>query len=189
MSFVGPNDHPNRDNPEDPLYYAPRSMRGTADPRAGTTSQPRSDHFPPAALSRFDEMREEAFTKFSRPLESQLAYERRPRRLLLATVGGVVAAMGIAVIVALVLFNVFPTSKTDPSELAVSISTPAQATPAEVTSGDSRALLQGFSQFQKGQANDSQESAASDPTAATARNGADRPDALLDKFMQWERRK
>ena len=97
--------------------------------------------------------------------------------------------MKTRIVVALALFNGFPASKTDPSELAVSISTPAQATPAEVTSGDSRALLQGFSQFQKGQANDSQESAVSDPTAATARNGADRPDALLDKFMQWERRK
>ena len=183
MSFVGPNDHPNRDNPEDPLYYAPRTVRTMPDPRSGTTPQPRSDHFPPAALSRFDEMREEAFTKFARPLESQIAYERRPRRVLLATVGGLAAATGVAIVVALMLFNVFPTSKTDPSELAVSISTPAQATPAEVTSGDSRALLQGFSQFQRSPANDSQES-ASDP-----RNGAEKPDALLDKFMQWERKK
>ena len=184
MSFVGPNDHPNRDNPEDPLYYAPRSVRSMPDPRTSTTPQARSDHFPPAALSRFDEMREEAFTKFSRPLESQIAYERRPRRMLLATVGAIAAATGVAVVVALVLFNVFPASKTDPSELAVSISTPAQATPAEVKSGDSQALLQGFSQFQRNQANDSQEAAASDQ-----RNGAEKPDALLDKFMQWERRK
>jgi hypothetical protein len=189
MSFVSPNDHPNRDNPEDPLYYAPRAVRGTADPRSGTTPQPRADQFAPASLSRFDEMREEAFTKFSRPLEAQLAYERRPRRVLLATVGGIAAAIGVAAVAALALFNVNPTSRTDPSELAVSISTPAQATPAEVTSGDSQALLQGFSQFQRSQANDSQESAVSDPTAGTARNGAEKPDALLDKFMQWERRK
>ncbi len=179
MSFVGPNDHPNRDNPEDPLYYAPRTMRGMADPRSGTPPQPRPDHFPQASLSRFDEMREEAFTKFSRPLESQLAYERRPRRLLLATVGGIAAATVVAVIAALVLFNVIPASKPNPSELAVSISTPAQATPAEVTSGDSKALLQGFSQFQSGQENGGQESG----------NRAEKPDALLDKFMQWERRK
>lgn len=184
MSFVSPNDHPSRDNPEDPLYYAPRSVRSMPDPRSGTAPQQRSDHFPPAALSRFDEMREEAFTKFSRPLESQITYERRPRRVLLATMGGIAAATGVAVVVALVLFKGFPASKTDPSELAVSISTPAQATPAEVTSGDSQALLQGFSQFQRGQANDSQESAVSDP-----RNGAEKPDALLDKFMQWERKK
>lgn len=179
MSFISPNDHPNRDNPEDPLYYAPRSMRGTADQRTGTTSQPRSDHFPPTALSRFDEMREEAFTKFSRPLESQLTYERRPRRLLLAAVGGIAAVMAVAAVAALVLFNVVPASKPKPSELAVSISTPALATPAEVTSGDSKALLQGFAQFQSGQENGGQESG----------NGAEKPDALLDKFMQWERRK
>jgi hypothetical protein len=184
MSFVGPNEHPNRDNPEDPLYYAPRSVRSMPDPRSGTAPQPRLDHIPPPALSRFDEMREEAFTKFSRPLESQIAYERRPRRVLLATVGGLAAATGVAIVVALALFNGFPASKTDPSELAVSISTPAQATPAEVTSGDSRALLQGFSQFQRGQANVGQESAVSDP-----RNGTEKPDALLDKFMQWERKK
>ena len=34
MSFVGANDHPNPDSPEDPLYYAPRSARSTADPRS-----------------------------------------------------------------------------------------------------------------------------------------------------------
>ena len=56
-------------------------------------------------------MREEAFAKFTRPLESQLAYERRPRRVLLATVGGIAAAIGVTVIVALVLFNVFPSVK------------------------------------------------------------------------------
>ena len=112
MSFINANDHPNRDNPDDPLYYAPRSVRSTADPRSSATPQTRSDHLPPASsLSRFDEMREEAFTKFTRPLESQLAYERRPRRVLLATVSGIAAAIGVALIVALVLFNVFPSVK------------------------------------------------------------------------------
>ena len=182
MSFINANDHPNRDNPDDPLYYAPRSVRSMADPRSSAAPQTRSDNLAPASsLSRFDEMREEAFSKFTRPLESQLAYERRPRRVLLATVSGIAAAIGVAAVAALALFNVNPTSRTDPSELAVSISTPAQATPAEVTSGDSQALLQGFSQFQRSQANDSQESDAS--------NAAGKPDALLDKFMQWERKK
>lgn len=186
MSFINPNDHPNPDSPDDPLYYAPRSVRGTADPRSSATSQMRSDHTAPgSSFSRFDEMREQAFVKFTRPLESQLAYERRPRRVLLATVSGIAAAIGVAVIAALVLLNVFPNSKTDPSELAVSISTPAQATPAEVTSGDSQALLQGFTQFQKAQGNERPEPAASDPTASgTVKDGA-----LLDKFMQWERKK
>ena len=191
MSFINANDHPNRDNPDDPLYYAPRSVRGTADPRSNAAPQMRSDHLPPGSpFSRFDEMREQAFVKFTRPLESQLAYERRPRRVLLATVSGIAAATGVAVIVALVLFNVFPSSKTDPSELAVSISTPASATPAPTTSENSQALLQGFTQFQKVQGSESPEPAASDPaSAATVKDGTEKSQVLLDKFMQWERRK
>ena len=76
-------------------------------------------------------MREEAFAKFTRPLESQFVYERRGRRGLLATAGAIAAAVGVIAILALVLFNVFPRSKSDPAELAVSISTPASATPAD----------------------------------------------------------
>jgi hypothetical protein len=190
MSFVNANGHPNPDSPEDPLHHAPRSVRSLADPRSSATPQTRADHLPPASsLSRFDEMREEAFAKFTRPLESQLAYERRPRRVLLATVGGI-AAIGVTVIAAFVLFSVFPEPKTNPSELAVSISTPAQATPAEVTSGDSRALLQGFTQFQKVQGSETPEPAVSELTSAgTVKEGAEKPQALLEKFMQWERRK
>ena len=72
MSFISANDHPNPDSPDDPLYYAPRSVRTMADPRSNATRQTRSDHLPPAPpLSRFDEMREEAFAKFSRQKESQ----------------------------------------------------------------------------------------------------------------------
>ena len=132
MRFVGANDHPNPDSPEDPLYYAPRSARSMADPRSNATPQTSSGHLPPDhPSSRFDEMREEAFAKFARPLESQFVYERRPARGLLATAGAIAVAIGATVILALVLFNVFPRSKSDPSELAVSISTPASATPAQ----------------------------------------------------------
>ena len=134
MSFVGANDHSNPVSPQDPLYYAPRSARSMADPRSNATPQTSSDHLPPdPPLSRFDEMREEAFAKFARPLESQFAYERRRSRGLLATAGAIAVAIGATAILALVLFNVFPRSKSDPSELAVSISTPALATPAQAT--------------------------------------------------------
>jgi len=65
MSLISANDHPNPDSPDDPLYYAPRSVRTMADPRSNATRQTRSDHLPPAPpLSRFDEMREEASAKF-----------------------------------------------------------------------------------------------------------------------------
>ena len=188
MSFIGADDHPNPDNPEDPLYYAPRAERSRANPRSNETPQTRSEP-PIPPLSRFDEMREEAFAKFTRPLESQFAYERRRPRGLLATAGAIAAAIGVAAILALVLFNVLPGSKSDPSELAVSISTPALATPAQVTtSEDSRALLEGFKQFEKIQG--SEDPAVSRPASAgTAKEAPEKSQALLEKFMQWEQRK
>jgi len=191
MSFISANDHPNPDSPDDPLYYAPRSVRTMADPLSNATRQTRSDHLPPAPpLSRFDEMREEASAKFSQPKESQFFYERRPPRLLLATAGGIAAAIGVTVIVALVLFNVVPKSKSDPSELAVSISTPASATPAQLPSDDSQALLQGFKQFQRIQGNENPEHAISElSSAGTAKEGPEKSQALLDKFIQWQQRK
>ncbi|UPJ52845.1 hypothetical protein IVB30_16895 [Bradyrhizobium sp. 200] len=188
MSFIRANDHPNADNPDDPLYYAPRSARSGANPRSNATPQARSDHFPPdPPLSRFDEMREEAFAKSVRPLESQFAYERGRPRGLLATAGAIAVALGVTVILALVLFNAFPRSKSDPSELAVSISTPALATPAPVTSDDSQALLQRFQQFH---GSENPEHAVSEPASAgTAKDGPEKSQALLDKFMQWQQRK
>ncbi|MBR1276931.1 hypothetical protein [Bradyrhizobium sp. AUGA SZCCT0283] len=185
MRFGGANDHPNPDSPE---YYAPRSER-MADPRSNATPQTSSGHLPPdPPLSRFDEMREEAFAKFTRPLESQFVYERRPARGLLATAGAIAVAIGATAILALVLFNVFPRSKSDPSELAVSISTPASATPAQATSEDSQALLEGFKQFQKIQG--SEDPPVSEPAlAGTAKEAPEKPQALLDKFIQWQHRK
>jgi hypothetical protein len=188
MSSVRANDHPNPDNPDDPLYYAPRSARSMANPRSGATPQTGSDHLPPIApLSRFDEMREKAFVKSTRPLESQFVYERRRPRGLLATAGAIAAAIGVTVILALVLFNVVPTSKSDPAELAVSISTPASATPAQAMSEDSQALLEGFKQFQRIQG--SEDPAVPEPAlAGTAKEAPEKPQALLEKFMQWQKK-
>ena len=189
MGFISANDRPNPDNPDDPLYYAPRSVRSMANPRSDATPQTRPDDLPPTPpLSRFDEMREEAFAKFARPLESQFAYEGRRSRGLLATAGAIAVAIGATVILALVLFNGFPRSKSDPSELAVSISTPASATPAQATSEDSQALLEGFKQFQKIQGSDGP--AVSEPAVAgTSKEAPEKSQALLDKFMQWQQRK
>ena len=100
MSFVSANDHPNPISPQDPLYYAPRSVRSIADPRSNSMQQTRSDSLPPASsLSRFEEMREEAVAKYTRPLDSQLVHERRSSRALLATAGGISAAIGVTVVV------------------------------------------------------------------------------------------
>ena len=191
MSFVSANDHPNPISPQDPLYYAPRSVRSIADPRSNSMQQTRSDSLPPASsLSRFEEMSEEAFAKYTRPLDSRLVHERRPSRALLATAGGITAAIGVTVVVALLFLNGFPKPKSDPSELAVSISTPASATPAQLPSDDSQALLQGFKQFQRIQGNENPEHAISElSSAGTAKEGPEKSQALLDKFIQWQQRK
>jgi hypothetical protein len=186
MSFSA-NDHPNP-GPEDPLYYAPRAKR-MADPRSGAAPQTRPERLPSTPpLSRFDEMREEAFARSMRPLESQFAYEPRRSRGWLATVGAIAAAVGVSLILALVLVKGLAGSKSDPAELAVSISTPALATPVPpATSDDSQALLQKFKHYQ---GSDSPEPAASDPASVgTVKEGPEKSQVLLDKFMQWQQRK
>ena len=191
MSFVSANDHPDPVSPQDPLYYAPRSARGTSEPRSNATLQAVSnDLSSDPRSSRFDEMREEAFAKFARPLESQLVYERRRSRGLLATVGAVALAVGATAILAYVVFNASPKSKSEPAELAVSISTPALATPTQAAapSEDSQALLEGFKQFQRTQGGE--EAAAAGPfSAAAAKDKPKESEVLLDKFMQWQPRK
>jgi hypothetical protein len=188
MSFVRANDDPDPVSPEDPLYYAPRAERSIANPRSNAAPQTRPENLPPVSpSSRFDEMREKAFVKSTRPLQSQFDEERRPSRWLVAT-GVVAGAIGVTSILAMVWFNVFPRSKSDPPELAVSISTPASATPAPAASEDSQALLEGFKQFQKIQGSDGP--AVSEPAVAgTSKEAPEKSQALLDKFIQWEQRK
>ena len=194
MSFVSANDHPEPVSPQDPLYYAPRSARGgVADPRSIVAQQAPSGNLPSdPRSSRFDEMREEAFAKFARPLESQFVDERRPSRGLLATVGAVALAVGATATLAYVVFNASPKSKSEPAELAVSISTPALATPTQAAppSEDSQALLEGFKQFQRTQG--SEEAAGPGPFSAAAAKEKEAPkesQVLLEKFMQWQPRK
>jgi hypothetical protein len=192
MSYGGANDHQNPHGPDDPLYYAPRSARGVADSRSTATPQMRAEHlpaFPP--LSRSDEMREQAFAKFNRPLESRFVDERGRSRGRLGVAAAVAAAIGMTVVLGLVLFNVLPRSNTDPAELAVSISTPALATPAPpAKSDDSQALLQGFQRFQGAQGGEDAKRIASEPASVgTVKEGAEKPQALLDKFIQWEQTK
>jgi hypothetical protein len=151
MSVIRPENHPNPDDPDDPLYYAPRrSVRSEANPE---------DRFPPTATyrSRFDEMREEAFAKTMQdPLESSFVHERRQPRLLLAVAGGMAAGIGVSVIAALVFFGLIPKlQKSAPSELAVIA--PASARPAQTTQTtqaapeQSQALLQKFIQWEQKQ--------------------------------------
>ena len=134
-------------------------------------------------------MREKAFVKSTRPLQSQFDDERRPSRWLVAT-GVVAGAIGVTAILAMVWFNVLPRSKSDPPELAVSISTPASATPAP--SGgvrtNSQALLAGFKQFQQIQGSEDP-AVAQTGSAATAKEAPEKSQVLLEKFMQWQQEK
>jgi hypothetical protein len=190
MSFVSANDHPNPISPQDPLYYAPRSVRSIADPRSNPLQQTRSDSLRQASsFSRIDETREEAVAKYTPPVNSQLAHERRPSRAVLVTAGGITAAIGVTVVVALLFLNRFPKPTSDRSEPAVSISTPASAAPAQVTSEDSQALLEKFKQFQTMQESENPKPSVSELTTAGA--SKERPDetrALLEKFIQWQQR-
>lgn len=196
MSFVSANDHPDPVSPQDPLYYAPRSARGgIAESRSNVTLQQAPSGNLPSdpRSSRFDDMREEAFAKFARPLESQFVDERRRSRGLLATVGAVALAIGATATLAYVVFNASPKQKSEPAELAgsiaapaaVSISTPALATPAQAAAPteDSQALLEGFKQFQRMQGEESTGS------AAAAKETPKDSQVLLEKFMHWQPRK
>jgi hypothetical protein len=154
MSFIRSENHPNADDPDDPLYYAPRSVRSEANPRSNSAPHRSEDRFPPTIRSRFDEMREEAFAKTMRhPLESQFVHEGRQPRLLLAIAGGVTAGIGVSVIAALVFFVLVPKlQKSDPSKLA--IIAPASAAPAQTTQTtpeQAQALLQKFMQWKQNQ--------------------------------------
>jgi hypothetical protein len=176
MSFVSSNYRGDPNNPQDPLYYAPRSVRGMADARI---LQTRPEELPTPSLSRLDETSENAVVKSIGPLKCP-DYERQPLRLL-ATAGGIAAAIVIAAIVALFLYHVFAKSDRPPSERTVAVSTPASAAPVQVEHDDSRALLQGFERFKKMQG-------PTTPSAATAKEEPEKPTALLEKFIQWEQR-
>ena len=190
MSFVSANDHPNTTSPQDPLYYAPRSVRSIVDARSNSMQQTRSDSLrPPSSWSRFDGMREEVIARYTRPQDPELVQERSPSCALLVTAGGITAAIGVTVVVALLSLNGFPKPKSGPSELAVSISTPALATPAQVRSEDPQALLQGFQQFQTVQESEYPKAAVSELTSArTTKERPDKSQALLEKFIQWQQR-
>src|ERR1700747_1915645 len=150
MSFVRSEKHP---NPDDPLYYAPRSVRSEANPRSNSAQDWSEEPSLPTTTyrSQFDKMREEAFAKtMQHPLESKFVHEGRRPRFLLAVAGGMAAGIGVSVIAALVFFVLVPKlQKSDPSELVVIA--PASAKPAQTTQTppeQSQALLQKFIQWE-----------------------------------------
>jgi len=133
-------------------------------------------------------MREEAFAKFTRPLEPEFVYERGRPRALIAIAGGIGAAIAATAIGAFVFFTVSPKSESESSELTVSISNPASAAPAQSTSEDSAALLQGFMKFHTIQGTDPQHAISEPRPTGPAKEGSEKPRALLEKFIQWQQK-
>lgn len=185
MSFVSANDHPTAVSPQDPLYYAPPSVRNKADKSYKAIQQVGSDQLPTTS-SVSDELRGKAFADFAHPLEPESIYDRSRPRALIAIAGGIGAAMAVTAIGAFVFFTVSPKAKSEPPKLSVSISTPASAAPARVASEDSEALLRGFMKFQQGTEN--AQHAISEP-AGSAKEGSEKPQALLEKFIQWQQKR
>ena len=163
MSFVSPNDDHHTNSPDDLLYYAPRSARSTSDEQSTLTPPTRSYAAPRSSSSYFDEEREETFAKFAHPLEIQSVRERLLHSLLVAA-AGIAAGMGVVAILALAVFTVLPKASA-PLE-TVSISSPASATPAQVTSEDSQALVQAFTEFKGIQEGKKSEYAGPEQTSA-----------------------
>ena len=101
MSFVSANDHPTPLSPEDPLYYAPRSVR--TDPRFSAIQQTGLHHLPPSSAS-LDKIPEKATAKFTHPRESEFISQRGRSRALLGIAGGIGAAIAVTAVGALVFF-------------------------------------------------------------------------------------
>jgi hypothetical protein len=184
MSFVSANDHPTPVSPQDPLYYAPPSVRN----KAGTPKVPRQvgSNGLPIISSVADKQHEESFADFACPLEPQFHLARSRRRALITIASGMGVAVAVTAIGALVFFTVSSKSKSEPSEVTVSISTPASAAPAQESSGNSEALLRGFMNFQLG--DEKAQQVISKP-GGPAKEESEKAPTLLEKFIKWEQQR
>jgi hypothetical protein len=160
MSFTGSGDFPNRNDPNNPLHYAPRSVR------SGASAQTRPVR-PTSSRSGFDEMLNEAVPKSRpHPLDPEFVYQPNQPRARFSVASRVTAAIGVVAIIGVIFFMMIPKSQgSDPT-----------STGAAKVSEDTQALLQKFVQFDKSK---------EDPSAGTAQKTSDDSKMLLQKFMQW----
>jgi hypothetical protein len=165
MSF---NSEDRRNDPNDPLYYAPRSGFSEANLRSYSTPPTRPVR-PTSSPSRFDEMLDEAVTT-RHPLDPEVVPEPDQPRALLVVASRFAAAIGVLAMVGVLLFILVPKSQgSNPP-------TPAGANKAP--SEESQALLQKFIQFEK----------RSLTSAETAKVTPEESQSLLEKFVQWQQR-
>src|ERR1700730_15899074 len=118
MSSLSEQDHL---NPNDPTYYAPRWLRERSEPRSAASQEPRSEPVrsmvsPPVSL---DTQLEKALSgALWPPLDpevihepAELARELDRRAAVMTVAGRVVAAVGVAAVVALFFVIMVPASR------------------------------------------------------------------------------
>ena len=163
MSFTSSGDFPNPNDPNDPLHYAPRSVRNKASPQTMPVR-------PTSSPSGFDEMLKDAVAK-SRPHPLDPEFVRQPEqpRARFSVASRLAAAIGVVAIIGVIFFMMIPKSQgSDPTSAG-----------AAKASDDSQALLQKFVQFEKSK---------EDPSAGAAQVTSDDSKMLLQKFMQWQQK-
>jgi hypothetical protein len=162
MSFSDSGDFPKPNDPNDPLSFAPRSVRSGASPQTKPVR-------PTSSRSGFDEMLTDAVAK-SRPHPLDPEFVRQPEqpRARFGVASRIAAAIGVVAIIGVIFFMMIPKSQgSDPTSDG-----------AAKASEDSQALLQKFVQFEK----------SKDPSDGAAQTSSDDSKMLLQKFMQWQQK-
>jgi hypothetical protein len=160
MSFIGSGDLPKPTDPNDPLHFAPRSVRNSASPQTRPVRHPSSG---------FDEMLKEAVAKSRRhPLDPEFVHQPDQPRARFGLASRLAAAIGVVAIIGVTFFMMIPKSQgSDPTSAG-----------AAKASEDSQALLQKFVQFDKSQ---------QDPSTGAPPTTSD-DKLLLQKFLQWQQK-
>jgi predicted component of type VI protein secretion system len=163
MSFTDSGDFPKPNAPNDPLNFAPRSVRSRASPQTKPVR-------PTSSRSGFDEMLTDAVAK-SRPHPLDPEFVRQPEqpRARFSVASRLAVAVGVVAIIGVSFFMMIPKSQgSDPTSDG-----------AAKASDDSQALLQKFVQFEKSKG---------DSSAGAAQTSSDDSKMLLQKFMQWQQK-
>ena len=161
MSSKGSGDFPNPNDPNDPLHFAPPSVRSRANPQTRPVR-------PTSSRSGFDETHVIAKPR-RHPLDPELVPQPVPSRGRFGVACRFTAAIGVVAIIGVIFFLMIPKSQgSDPTSAG-----------AEKASDDSQALLQKFVEFEKSKEN---------PSAGAAQTTPDDSRMLLQKFMQWQQK-
>ena len=161
MSFKGSGDIPNPNDPNDPLHFAPPSVRSRANPQTRPVR-------PTSSRSGFDEMHGAARSR-RHPLDPEFVQQPAPRARF-GVASRLTAAFGVVAIIGVIFFLMIPKSQgSDPTSAG-----------ADKASEDSQALLQKFVEFEKSK---------EDPPTGSVQAMPDDSKVLLQKFMQWQQQK